>query len=150
MQSLSTLEAITGCVIAFSAYLEVLPQFVHHSSVLTPDLLAPGAAVGGVVADMDARSRQRGALGAGTRGALGGALTLGAVVRVQEIPFPHEVYAAVGLAGGFMLSGDGEARSGLRAKQKCQNGRAHCALQGKALTESHDDLFDSPGFKTKS
>lgn len=89
----------------FQPHLEVLPQFVHHSSVLTPDLLAPGAAVGGVVADMDARRRESGALSAGTCGALGGALTLGAVVGVQKIPFPHEVYAAVGLAGAFLLCG---------------------------------------------
>lgn len=89
----------------FKAYLEVLPQLVHHSSVLTPDLLAPGAAVGGVVADMDACSRERGALSAGTCGALSGALTLGAVIRVQKIPFSHVVYAAVSLAGAFLLSG---------------------------------------------
>lgn len=90
----------------FQAYLEVLPQFVNHSSVLTPDLLAPGAAVGGVVADMDARGRERGALSAGTCGALSGAFTLGAVIGVQKIPFPHEVYAAVGLAGALLLLGD--------------------------------------------
>lgn len=128
----------------FEAYLEVLPQFVHHPSVLAPYLLAPRAAVGGVVADMDARSRERGALSAGTCGALGGALTLGAVIRVEKIPFPHEVNAAVGLAGGFLLSGDREARTGLCAKQQCQNGRAYCALQRRALTENHDDLFDPP------
>lgn len=90
----------------YQAYLEVLLQFVHHSAVLTPDLLASGAAVGGVVADMDARSRERGALSAGACGALGGAFALCAVIRVQKIPFPHEVNAAVCLAGAFLLPGD--------------------------------------------
>lgn len=90
----------------FQAYLEVLPQFVHHTAVLTPDLLAPGAAVGGVVADMDARSRERGALSAGTRRTLGGAFTLGAVIGVQKIPFPHKVDTTVGLAGAFLLPRD--------------------------------------------
>lgn len=126
-------------------YLEVLPQLVHHSSVLTPDLLAPGAAVSGVVADMDACSRESGALGAGTRRALSGAFTLGAVVGVQKIPLPDIVYAAVGLAGAFLLPCDREARTGLCAKQKCQNGRAHSALQGKAFTKNLcHDLPDGP------
>lgn len=107
------------------AYLEVLLQLVHHSSVLTTDLFAPGAAVGGVVAHVDARGRERGALCAGTRRAPGGAFALGAVVGVQKIPFPHEVHAAVGVAGAFLLSGgDREAKSGLRAKRQRQNGRA--------------------------
>lgn len=106
------------------AHLEVLPQLVHHPSVLAADLLAPGAAVAGVVADMDARGRQRGALGAGARGALGRALALGAVVRVQEVPFPHVVDAAVGLTGVLRLPGHREAPAGPCAEQQRQNGCA--------------------------
>lgn len=75
----------------FQVYLEVLPELVHYSSIFTPDLLAPGAAVGGIVTDMDACSREGGALSAGTRRALCSALTLGAVIRVQKIPFPDIV-----------------------------------------------------------
>lgn len=90
------------------AYLKVLPKLVHHPSVLTPDFLAPGAAVGRVVANVNARSRERGAFSAGTHGALRGALTLGAVIRVQEIPFSHVVYAAIGFAGALLLSSDRE------------------------------------------
>lgn len=57
------------------------------------------------MADMDARSWERCALSAGTRGALSSAFTLGAVIGVQKIPFPYKVYAAVGLAGALLLSG---------------------------------------------
>lgn len=69
------------------------------------------------MADMDARRREGRALGARTRGALRGALTLGAVVRIQKVPFPDEVDAAVGLAGAFLLPGHGEATSRLRAQE---------------------------------
>lgn len=72
-------EPISG---GSQVYLEILPQLVHHPSVLAADLLAPGAAVGGVVANMDAGSRESRALGARADGAVGGALALGAVVRV--------------------------------------------------------------------
>lgn len=136
---------------AVRACLEVLSQLVNHSSVFAPNPLTSGAAVSGVVADMDACSRERGAVSAGTRRALGGALTLGAVVRVQEIPFSNIVYAAVGLAGALLVSGDREAQTGLRAKHKCQSGRAYCALQGNVLTETlcHGSPADSPRSKTK-
>lgn len=80
------------------------------------------------MAHMDACGRQRGALSAGTCRALRGALTLCAVIRVQKVPFPDVVNAAVGLAGALLLPGHREAPTGLCAKQKCQNGRAHCAL----------------------
>lgn len=113
--------------------LEVLTQVVHLSPILTPYLLAPGTAVGGVVADMDACSRERGALSPGARRALGGTLTLGAVIRVQKIPFPHVVYAAVGLAGALLLPGYREAKHGLCAKEDRRDGRAYCAHRGKAL-----------------
>lgn len=124
-------------MIHVQAYLEVLAQFVHDSSVLAAYLLAPGAAVGGVVADMDAGSRQRGALGAETHRALCGALTLRAVVRVQKVPFPHEVYAAVLFAGAFLLPRHRKARNCVCAKQQCQSGRAHSARHGKALADHH-------------
>lgn len=117
------------------SHLKVLPQVVHHSSVLTADLLAPRAAVGGVVADMDARSREGGALGAGTRRALRGALALCAMVRVQKVPFSHVVDAAVGLAGAVLLRGHREAEGGLCVKQQCQEGHAQPALQAEARTE---------------
>lgn len=90
----------------FQPYLKVLAQFVHHSLIFTSNFLAPGAAVGGVVANMDACSREGGALSARTCGALRGAFTLNAIIRFQKIPLPYKVYAAVGLAGAFLLSGD--------------------------------------------
>lgn len=124
-------------MIHVQAYLEVLAQFVHDSSVLAAYLLAPGAAVGGVVADMDAGSRQRGALGTEAHAALCGALTLRAVVRVQKVPFPHEVNAAVLLAGAFLLPRHRKARNCVRVKQQCQSGRAHSARHGKALADHH-------------
>ncbi|KAI3374835.1 hypothetical protein L3Q82_021373 [Scortum barcoo] len=101
---------------------------------------------------MDARSREGGALGAGACGALGGALTLGAVVGVQKVPLPNEVHAAVGFAGALLLVGHREARAGLRAKQQCQNGRAYFAHQGKALAQNHDFIHsvDNKNFTSKS
>lgn len=77
---------------------------------------------------MDARRRQRRALGAGARGALRGAFALGAVVRIQEVPFPDKVNAAVVLTGAFLLPGHREAASRLCVKEERQDGRAYCAL----------------------
>lgn len=128
---------VTGALLTFRR-LEVLSQLVHHSSVLTADLLTPGAAVGGIVADMDACSRQRGALSAGTCRTLGGALTLSAMVRVQKIPFPNKVYAPVCLAGALLLSGDWESQTGLCVKEKCQNCCAYSALHHR------DHLMSQP------
>lgn len=92
---------------------------------------------------MDARGRQRGALGARTRRALCRALALRAVVRVQKVPFPHEVNAAVLLAGAFLLARHRKASSGVRAKQQRQSGRAHRARYGKSLTGHHSCLLSS-------
>lgn len=122
-------------MIHVQAYLERVAQVVHDSSVLAAYLLAPGAAVGGVVADMDAGSRQRGALGAETNGAFCGALTLLALV--QKVPFPHEVNPAVFLADSFRRPLQRKARNCVCAKKQCQSGRAHTARHGKALSDHH-------------
>lgn len=67
---------------------------------------------------MDAGGREGCALRAGAGGALRGALTLGAVVRVQEEPLSNEVDGAIGLAGAVVVSGHREAQGALRAKQQ--------------------------------
>lgn len=129
-------------MIHVQAYLEALAQVVHDSSVLAAYLLAPGAAVGGVVAHMDTGSRQSGALGAVTNGAIYGALTLRAVVRVQKVQFPHVVNAAVFFAGYFRRRRrrrllHRKTRNYMCAKQHCQSGGAHSARHGKALADHH-------------
>lgn len=70
---------VTGALLTLRG-LEVLPEFIHLSSVFTADLLAAWAAVGGVMADVHAGGWQSSALGPGTGWALWGALTLGAVI----------------------------------------------------------------------
>lgn len=79
------------------------------------------------MANVDTCSWERGAFSAGTHGALSGALTLSAVIRVQEIPFSHVVNAAIGLAGALLLSSDRKAKTSLRAKYECQKDRAYPA-----------------------
>lgn len=110
------------------SHLEILSQLVHHPSVLAADLLAPGAAVGGIVAHMDAGGREGGALGAGAHGPLRGALALGAVIRVQKIPLSHVVSTAVGLADILLLYCEREAPSGLCAEHKSPECRTQTAL----------------------
>lgn len=79
-------------------YLEVLSQHINLATMLTANPFAAWAAVAGVVTDMDAGRWQGWAVGEGTGWSLGRALTLGAVVTVQEIPLAHVVEATVGLA----------------------------------------------------
>lgn len=81
-------------------YLEMLPQLIHLSTVLTANPFAAWAAVAGVVADVNAGRWQSGAVCAGAGGPLRCALALGAVVTVQEIPLPNVVQAPVGIARG--------------------------------------------------
>lgn len=96
--------SVTGALFTLRG-LKVLPQLIHHPSVLAADPLAARAAVCGVVAHMDAGGRERRALGAGTRSTFCRALALGAVVGVQEIPLSHVVNAPVGLTGALLLPG---------------------------------------------
>lgn len=128
-------------------YLEILTQLIDLSPVLTPDLFAPGAAVGRVVAHVDTRCRERGALSARTGGALRGALTLGTVIRVQEIPFPHVIYAAIGFAGAVLLPCHREAHTSLCAEEKYQTHRAYSALHGEALIEEMCHSVSWPKWK---
>lgn len=122
-------------------YLEVLAQLVHHPSVLAADLLTPGAAVRGVVAHVDARRRERGALRARADGALGGALALGAVVRVQEVPLPQVIGAAVSLAGVLLLPWHREAGPHLSAQRERQEGAGHPLARAGALCHGASGLI---------
>lgn len=70
---------VTGALLTLRG-LEVFAQLVDLSSVLTANLLAAGAAVGGVVTDMHAGGWQGGALCPGTGWPLCGTLTLCAMV----------------------------------------------------------------------
>lgn len=101
----------------WNAHLEVLAQVVHLSTVFTADPLAARTAVTRVVAHVDAGGGQRSALCPRAHRSLRRALTLRAVLRVQEVPLTHVVDRAVSLTCA-VLPCHWEAKDARRTEQK--------------------------------
>lgn len=111
--ALCALGRSRGC----NAHLEVVAELVDLSPVLAADPLAARAAVARVVAHVDAGGGQCGALCPRAHRALRRALTLRAVLRVQEVPLTHIVHRAVRLTRP-VLPGHRQAKDAQHAEQK--------------------------------
>lgn len=89
---------VTGALLALRG-LELFSELKDLSPVLAAYFLAPRAAVGWVVADMDTSWGQRGAFGSSAGRSFDSALTLGTVIRVQKVPLAYIIDTAIGLTG---------------------------------------------------